>query len=274
MRMDGWSPTKHGSNIDVHSFYGSIFLSDASKPMMMNYGRKLFLIRAIVVAAVLLALLIARSLHAQSPVELDKVLRQLDTASAKFHSAKADFNWDQVMTQPITDHDVQAGTVYFERTGSTTQMAALIQLHNGQPSPKTIVYKGGLLRVYSQRINTIDEFAANGNNSQYESFLTLGFGGSGKDLQANWEVKLLGMEAIAGVQTAKLDLVPKVPSVRNTFSHVTIWVDPARGVSLKQVFFEPDSDYRIATYTNIRYNEKIDPKVFVITAPGAAIKRH
>ena len=35
---------------------------------------------------------------------------------------------------------------------------------------------------------------AGANHAQLESFLTLGFGGSGTDLEANWKVSLLGTE--------------------------------------------------------------------------------
>jgi outer membrane lipoprotein-sorting protein len=50
---------------------------------------------------------------------------------------------------------------------------------------------------------------------------------------------------------------------------VTIWVDPARGVSLKQIFYEPSGDNRTATYQNIRYNQPIKGDVFHIdVAPG------
>jgi hypothetical protein len=39
------------------------------------------------------------------------------------------------------------------------------------------------------------------------------------------------------------------------FTHVTLWIDPALDVSLKQQFFQPSGDINTATYTNIRYNE-------------------
>ncbi len=55
----------------------------------------------------------------------------------------------------------------------------------------------------------------------------------------------------------------------NMFSHVTIWIDPARGVSLKQVFYQPSGDLRTATYKNIRYNLPLAADVFQLKkAPG------
>ena len=48
------------------------------------------------------------------------------------------------------------------------------------------------------------------------------------------------------------------------FTHIVIWIDPTRAISLKQQFFMPSEDVRTSVYTNIRYNEKVDTKPFAI----------
>ena len=47
-------------------------------------------------------------------------------------------------------------------------------------------------------------------------------------------------------------------------SHVTIWVDPKRDISLKQQFFLPSEDQKTATYTHIRYNEHVNTAPYTI----------
>ena len=102
----------------------------------------------------------------------------------------------------------------------------------------------------------------------------MGFGGSGTDLEKNWVITYQGDEVIDGIKTAKLDLVPRQANVKQTFSHVTVWVDPARAISLRQKFFEPSGDYRLATYRNIHYNTAISGDVFNLkTAPGTQTVR-
>ena len=206
-----------------------------------------------------------------------KVLRQMDVAAAKFESAQADFSWD-VLQAVVQEHDIQTGTIYFERHGSggaaSTSMAAYVKQQNGQNAPKTVTYTGGELQLYQPAINQLTILKPGANQAQYESFLTLGFGGSGKDLEANWQVSCGGMEKIGNTMTAKLQLKPKQQSVANTFSQVTIWVDPAQGVSLKQVFDEPSGDNRTATYSNIKVNTKLDADLFKIkTRPDTAVVR-
>ena len=137
-------------------------------------------------------------------------------------------------------------------------MAAYIK----QPAEKTVFFDGSNLIYVQPDIKQETLFSAGSNRGQYESFLTLGFGGSGKDLQNNWTVTCAGMEPVDGTQTAKLDLKPKQQSVANMFSHVMLWIDPTRSLGLKQIFYEPSGDNRTATYTNIQYNEKLSPDVF------------
>jgi outer membrane lipoprotein-sorting protein len=194
--------------------------------------------------------------HAQS-CDTAKVLAQMDAASAKFQSTQADFKWD-VLQSVVNEHDVQSGTVYFERHGDSTSMAAYIK----QPAEKTVFFNGSTLTLLQPDIKQETLFSAGSNRGQYESFLTLGFGGSGKDLQSNWTVSCQGMESIDGTQTAKLDLKPKQQSVANMFSHVTVWIDAARSLGLKQIFYEPSGDNRTATYTGVKYNTKIPADIF------------
>jgi hypothetical protein len=74
------------------------------------------------------------------------------------------------------------------------------------------------------------------------------------------------------VETAKLDLVSKDPGVRNSITHVTIWVDAERGISLKQVFYMPSEDRRTVVNTNIRLNQKVDLKPYEIKTDSKTTK--
>jgi outer membrane lipoprotein-sorting protein len=103
--------------------------------------------------------------------------------------------------------------------------------------------------------------------------MTLGFGGSGRDLEKSWTITDQGAEPIKDgnrtVQTEKLDLVSKDQTIRNNFSHITIWVDPVRDISLKQVSYNaPTGDTRTVFYTNIRLNQPVTTDAFAIKCKG------
>ena len=194
---------------------------------------------------------------------LETVLRQMDAASAKFRSAEADFKWD-LYQRVVRETTTQTGTIYFTKNGTALQMGAKV----APPEAKTVEYKGATLTLFDPSTDHETVMKAGANQATYESFLTLGFGGSGKDLEKVWTVTDQGSEQMndgaTNVKVEKLDLVSKDPNARNTFTHVTIWVDPVRGISLKQMFFTPSEDVRTAVYTHVRYNEKVDLGKFAI----------
>ena len=200
------------------------------------------------------------SLQAQpKPGHLDGVLRQMDAASLKFQSAEATFRWD-LYERVVKQTTTQTGTIYFKKQGTTTVMGAKVE----QPSVKIIEFRNGIVHLFEPGTDHLTIIDATKNKAQFESFLTVGFGGSGKDLAKAWTISDLGDEVIDGVQTAKLDLVAKDPAVRNNCTHMTIWVDPVRGIQLKQSLYMPSEDYRTAVYTDIKYNQKVDEKPYQI----------
>jgi outer membrane lipoprotein-sorting protein len=199
-------------------------------------------------------------LHAQpKPGHLDAVLRQMDAASLKFQSAEADFRWD-LYERVVKQTTTQTGTIYFKKHGTTTVMGARVV----SPSIKLIEFRNGMVRLFEPNTDHLTIIDATKNKEQFESFLTVGFGGSGTELAKAWTISDLGDEMIDGVKTAKLDLVAKDPAVRNNCTHMTIWVDPVRGVQLKQSLYMPSEDYRTAVYANIKYNQKLDEKPYEI----------
>ena len=222
----------------------------------MHRGRKL------VITALMAALLLAARAASATPAEekaKDEVLRRLDASAANFHSTSADFEFDAVETEPIPDKDVQKGTVYYERKGNSFQMAAHIHELNGKIASKVYSYTSGVFKLYEKLTNQVTRFS---KVSQYESYLMLGFGASGKSLEEKWEIKYLGPEMIDGVKTEKLEMVAKDLTVRKNIPKVTIWLDTERAVSLKQIFEEGPGQYRVCFYFNFKTNQPLPADAF------------
>ncbi len=210
----------------------------------------------------LLLLFIPAAWAQQTP--LQQVLQQMDRTAANFHTTQANFTWNQY-TKIVDDIDTQKGTVYFRRAGNQVEMAADIN----DPTPsKYVLFTDSRIQVYQPRIDQVTEYNAGKNRSAFESFLVLGFGGSGQDMLKSFDVAYGGTEKVDGIETAKLELVPKSEKVRTTFEHIWLWIDPARGVSLRQQLFTPSGDYRLAAYSEIRLNEKIPDGTFKLKTTG------
>jgi len=203
------------------------------------------------------------SSSSQSKAGLEHVLSQLDKAASNFRTAEADFVWDQYQ-KVVNEHDIQKGKVYFRRQGQEIQMAADIT----EPAKKYLLFSGGKVQVYQPGINQITEYNVAKNRVELESFLVLGVGGSGRDLLRQYDVKYLGTEQADSLNAEKLQLIPKSVKVRNNVERILLWIDPARGVSVQQQFFEPSGDYRLTKYSNIELNQKIPDSVFKIKTDG------
>jgi outer membrane lipoprotein-sorting protein len=214
-------------------------------------------------SATVLALIPAPMRAQPKPGHLDEVLRQMDAASEKFQSAEANFRWD-LYDHLVKETTTQTGTIYFKKQGAATVMGAKVT----SPKVQIVEFRNGTLRLFEPATDHLTVVASKGGQSQMDSFLTLGFGASGKDLLKAWTISDLGDEVLDGVKTAKLDLVPKDPSVHNNCTHMTIWIDPARGISLKQSFYMPSDDYRTAVYSDIKYNQPVNETPYKIKTDG------
>ena len=212
-------------------------------------------------AVLLMALLPNQPVRAD---DLASVLAKLDAAAKDFHTTTATFEFDTIQTYPIPDQDVMAGIAYYNRKGDHFQMAAHITSDNKHPAAKTYIFSGGVLRESDtgkeKDATTITQAG------KYESYLMLGFGASGHDLEDKWTIKYLGSEIIDGVKTDKLELVAKDETIRKNIPKVTIWLDTAHAVSLKQIFDEPDGTTRTCHYTNITVNQPLPKGAFSFDA--------
>ncbi len=191
-------------------------------------------------------------------------LHRLDIAAANFHSISADVEFDAVQTDPIYDKDVQTGSAEYKRNGKAFEMAVHFVEENGRPNPKILTYSGGKAMMYEK----LQDQLYVRDRTKFESYLLLGFGASGEQLAEKWDITYLGAETLmdgkTSVKTAKLELVAKDPDVRKLFPKVTIWVDPSRAISLKQVFDAGQGASRTSYYSNIKVNTPLPDSDFTI----------
>ena len=204
---------------------------------------------------ILLSLLLAFTPAPASDVA--SLLARLDAASAKFTSAEAKVHRESYSALIRGIDSTQDGILY------------VIRLHDGKSqmglrtdgtNARTVEYKNGVLRDFipaSKCFNTV-------NKPGVDTYLSLGFGGSGKDLEKAWTISDLGEETVENTKAEKIDLVPKDPAVKANITHVTLWLDVDKDVAVKQVFYSSTGDYNTATYSARKINQHVDTKPFEI----------
>jgi len=187
----------------------------------------------------------------------------MDATAANFRTTQADFVWDQYQ-KVVDETDTQKGTVYYRRAGQNIEMMAEIK----EPDRKFVLYKDGKLEVYQPKIEQVTQYSTGGNKNEVESYLVLGFGGSGEDLKKSFDVAYVGEENLGGVATAELKLIPQSEKLRNNFSEILLWIDLSRGISVQQKFMQTQGDYRLARYSAVQVNAKIGNDVFRLKTTG------
>jgi outer membrane lipoprotein-sorting protein len=198
---------------------------------------------------------------------LDTVLKKMDSAAAGFRSTQAEFEWDTYEKVINEVDDIQKGTIYYRRAGKEIEMMADVKQAGDDPNklkpePKFVLFSKGKVLMYQPKMDQITQFDLGKNRADLETYVVLGFGGSGQDLAKTFDVTYVGPETINGIATAKLKLVPKSEKVRNTYKEISLWIDLDKGISVQQQAFQPNGNYRLAKYSNIRVNEKINDDVF------------
>jgi outer membrane lipoprotein-sorting protein len=229
--------------------------------------KRLSLIFTLAVAALTLAGASSQESKPADPAALDAVLKKMDAVAANFTTARADFQWETY--QKVIDEvvDDQTGVIYYRKSNKQIEMMAEVKRAGSSASsmkdePKFVLLSGGKVRLYQPKTDQVTEFDLGKNQSDFESYIVLGFGASGQDLQKNFDVTYMGPETIEGVKTAKLQLIPKSQKVKNTYSQIFLWIDLDRAVSVQQQLFQPQGDYRLAKYSQIKLHEKISDDVF------------
>ena len=201
---------------------------------------------------------------APSSSSLDQVLHSMDQNAAKFRSAQADFVWTPYNAVIGESEAPDKGRIYFRKVGEDIEMGSIFK----PPDERQITFVKGKIEVYQPKTKVVDVWETSAHKDEAETFLVLGFGSSGQDLRKSFEVKYAGEEKIGNVQTLKLQLTPLSQTVKKNFPEIDLWIDPQRGVSMRQKLLQAGGDYRLADYSNIRLNEKVPDSAFKIKSSG------
>jgi len=209
------------------------------------------------------ALMLAQTAPAPSPQksagegDLNSVLAKMNAKAGSFKQAEADVEFE-TYESVVDEKTLQKGHIYFRKGKKGVEAAFDIS----SPAPKQVVFDGTNVTMCEPRIDQCTQRDVSKNKADVEAFLSLGFGASGDDLQKSYEVTLGGWEKVRGVQTARLDFVPKNEKLRQTYNKIILWLDPEKDVLLQQKFIEASQDYRLTRYSNMKVNVDLPGEAF------------
>ena len=195
--------------------------------------------------------------------DADAVLERIDKAAGAFHSMSAKLRRVQHTAAVPNEDDVDSGTILLKR-GRRRDMRMLIDLTD--PDPKTVMFSDHTVEIYYPKMQTVDEFDVSKFKELLEQFFLLGFGTSRAELQASYNLRLVGPDTVGGQKTDLLELVPKSKEVLQHLVKLEMWVAET-GYPIQQKFFLKGGDYQLATYSDVKINPDLPDSALKLKLP-------
>jgi outer membrane lipoprotein-sorting protein len=197
----------------------------------------------------------------QTTVELDVVLEEMKATGLRFRSLEADIERTKVVVF-VNDRATDFGKVYFSGGGEDSR----IRLTITEPAVQELLVANGRAQLYRPRINYLEEYDL-GDRRDIAEFLMIGFGASNQTLEEDYEVALVGEEALDGVPTSVLELKPRSERVAGMFPTIRLWIDQTQWIPLQSRVNQTGGDYQIVRYSNIEINERLPNDIFELDLP-------
>lgn len=197
------------------------------------------------------------------------ILRRMENHNKGLATVQANVTMRKYNPQLDTTDTYTGSTSYIPKTNPKAKGKLYIRLDWVKPAIEQIsiigddykLYKPSIKTVYAGRVDKAKTSAAAGN--------ALGFMSMSRDqLRANYDIQFVAQENIeGGIPTWRLLLNPKVPS---SYKHAELWVD-GNGMPVQAKITEQNNDTTTVLLSNIRKNETIDVKIFVLNTKGAKV---
>jgi outer membrane lipoprotein-sorting protein len=201
---------------------------------------------------------------------LAPILAQMDANAATFKSVKTGLK--QVNHNAAVDVDnTSTGTMVLRRP-APHDVRALVTFV--EPAPKQVSIGNGVAQLYNPKLKIIDEYKLDGKTQLgFEQFYLLAFGGSGKELAANYDISYVGSETLGAVKTSHLQLVPKNADVKKKFKAIDLWLTEGQAVPAQLKLSQPGGDTITFIYTDVKLNPKLsDGDLKLHTEKGVVIQ--
>jgi outer membrane lipoprotein-sorting protein len=213
--------------------------------------------------SILAAAAVALAGAAAAGRSLAETLAKMDEAAAQFKGFSANVEHVHHM-DAIHEDETDSGTILVKRPKPKDLH---VRIEFVKPDPKVAVIDGSKVEVYYPHSGEIDRYDLGRRRSLLDMFVAQGFGGTSRDLQRDYTVKLGGAETVAGESATRLELIPKAAEMLEQWKRVDLWISDKSGNTLQQKLYENGKDYHLITYTNIKLNPEIPDSAFKLEVP-------
>ena len=204
--------------------------------------------------------LLSGSAQAASQEEILAKMESAGRAATSFSASIFQKKWTSILKEFDKG---ESGTLLYLRG---KQGEAYLRKEIVDPEKNIVAIYDGEVTLYEPRIKQARRYQL-GKNKDKAEFLVLGFGSTTASLSATYNIRLLGVEKIDGQNTTMLELKPKSEKAAAYFSQIVLWVADQIWLPIQQKLVEPNGDYLLIRFTNLKLNPGIDKARFKVAIP-------
>lgn len=205
---------------------------------------------------------------AQGP--LGQILNRMEAHNRSLDTVQANVTMKKYNPQLDATDTYIGSTSYIPKTSKIAKGKQYMRLDWEKPAVEHVAIIGDDYKLYRPKINQlyvgrVDKAKTSAGAGNALAFMSM----NKEQLKANYDVQIIGQENIeGGILTMRLLLTPKNAS---THRKAELWVD-GNGMPLQAKVIEQNNDTTTVTLGNVRKNQKIDTKIFVINTPKGVNK--
>lgn len=198
---------------------------------------------------------------------LAQLLARMDQASTAFTGMTASLK--QVdHTEILGENEQQTAIVKLKRA----KAGIVGRLDFNDPNRRTVSLRDRTVQVFYPKSNTVQITDIGKFGQQLDQFLLLGFGTSGKDLQKNYSVKLLGPASVGQQPTTHIELTPRSKEALEYFKTAELWIAQGSTYPVQEKIHTNAQDYKLITYSDVKLNAPITDKELELQLPAGVKK--
>jgi outer membrane lipoprotein-sorting protein len=191
---------------------------------------------------------------------LDSALKQIDRQAKDFQTMLADAT---AVTLGSDGKEVRnlTGRTYMTAKGN-------MRVSEDAPGNRVMLVDSREVQIYDPAQAIVDRYSLSKHKGRLEPYAFLGFTYTGRDLQDDYLVTMLGEDRLRGQRTLLLELTPKKDAERQIVGKVTLWIDEASWMPARQVIEHVSTGERLTIdYTGMARNLKLNPALFKANWP-------
>jgi len=186
---------------------------------------------------------------------LDSALKQVDRQTDNFETLLSD---GTVVVRDGNGNVTRSmeGRIYISKDGD-------IRVNVAKPEEKVLLVTSSEVQEYNPMDALVERYSLSKHKNRMEPYARLGFTDSGKDLKDDYLVTMLGEEKVGDRRALLLELTPKSDSERQIVAKITLWIDEASWMPLRQVIEHVTTNEQLTIdYLGMARNLNLNPELF------------